>query len=442
MLRNECDAGLDRLLELVSSRVGVIRSLTRVYRGPEEPEPPVLYQAILSHFDYRKASPGERHAAGKGRTESEAARGAIGEAVERYCASHFSPGLVRKAKWRDLEGAAVLPPDFVLYSESQYARRNFPYHHWRPEDEVTWMPVRELPGEGVVFVPASLIYLTFPSLSPEDYFATGTSNGLAAGSALPAAILNGLYELVERDAFLITWLNRLPAPEVNFSQGDDDLARSISTHYYRFGTEIRVFNLSTNLPIYVMMGVALDKTERGPHALVGLGCHLNPQVALRKALFEVCQVHSGGGPRYQEEPPTERLSSYEDVHTPQDHSAFLSRPERIDEFSFLLRSGRQQSIQALFNHSSGNVELDLEECVRILVHEGCRVFYANLTTPDVSPYGLQVVRLITTGLQPLHFGFGNERLGGRRLYDIPRALGYATAVRTEGELNPCPHPLA
>ena len=52
------------------------------------------------------------------------------------------------------------------------------------------------------------------------------------------------------------------------------------------------------------------------------------------------------------------------------------------------------------------------------------------------------VRAIATGLQPMHFGFGQERLGGRRLYDVPKAMGYATEVRSETDLNLRPHPLA
>jgi len=61
---------------------------------------------------------------------------------------------------------------------------------------------------------------------------------------------------------------------------------------------------------------------------------------------------------------------------------------------------------------------------------------------DIVDFGMCVVRAIATGLQPMHFGFGQERLGGRRLYDVPKAMGYATEARSETDLNLCPHPLA
>lgn len=440
MNANNFDEDIQRLLELVSPKVGVLRSLTKVVRGIDEPSPPIIYQAVLSHFDYQIAPQNQRSAAGKGRTDGEAIRSALGEAIEHYCASQVDKEITRSASWGELPNA-IAPPECVLYSDAQYARPRFTYHRWQPQDHLTWMPMRELPTGREVFAPAQQVYLNFTAKTEEDFFAPMTSNGLAAGPNLEFAILNGLYECVERDGFLITWMNKLPAPEVDFSTSNG-LASSIKQHYAQHETEIRVFNVSTDIPIYVMMAVALDKTGTGPSALVGLGCHLDPQVALIKSLLEICQVHPGEVSRYKEEPPAERLHSYEDVRTLDDHSAFLTVPERLGECSFLIDNGRVQPIAELPNRSQGNTAADLGTVVDVLVRAGCRVLYADLTTPDVIDYGFSVVRTIATGLQPIHFGYGEERLGGRRLFEVPQTMGYATAVRGESDLNPCPHPLA
>src|SRR5881398_2335649 len=81
-------AQLDRLMDLVSPRVGLIRSLVRVHRGAGEPTPPIVYQAMLLNFDLKAATTMERATAGKGVAEAEAMVAALGEAVERYCAAH------------------------------------------------------------------------------------------------------------------------------------------------------------------------------------------------------------------------------------------------------------------------------------------------------------------------------------------------------------------
>jgi ribosomal protein S12 methylthiotransferase accessory factor len=73
---------------------------------------------------------------------------------------------------------------------------------------------------------------------------------------------------------------------------------------------------------------------------------------------------------------------------------------------------------------------------------GCTTLYVDLTTPDIRDYGLSVVRAVATGLQPIHFGWGEERLGGRRLFELPQKLGFTKGTLSEKELNPYPHPLA
>jgi hypothetical protein len=69
----------------------------------------------------------------------------------------------------------------------------------------------------------------------------------------------------------------------------------------------------------------------------------------------------------------------------------------------------------------------------------------NITRVGVGTgvYSLAAPRhTIATCLQPMHFGFGEERLGGRRLYEIPKILGYCAGERGEDDINPSPHPLA
>lgn len=429
----------DRLLELVSDRVGLIKELSFPTRGADEPCPPVICQATLSNFDFHRAEPAARVAAGKGRTEAEAMASAIGEAVEHYCAEHFDVSRTKRAAFASIDSAAVPPPELVLYSDAQYENGGFRYRRWKPEDELTWMPISEITTGAEVLVPASLIYLAPEPERRSDYLSMTTSSGLAAGPDQPSAIISGLYELIERDGFLIHWMNRLPPPEVVFPESAG-LASSICNHYARFGVEVRVFNISTDLPAYVMMAIALDSSGGGPSATVGLGCHLDPSVAVMKALFELAQGHPGHLQRFREKRPA--IKRYEDVHTLDDHSDFAAMPENRHEFDFIVSNGRRQDLSALPVRTGGGIAADMDICVRGLADLGYRTFYVDLTTPDVVDHDLRVVRVLATGLQPMHFGYGEERLGGKRLFETPSRLGFGPEIRTEADLNHCPHPLA
>ena len=77
---------------------------------------PYLYQATLSNFDFRRAPPSERSAGGKGWTREDAQLGAIGEALERYCASIYDPAALYFGPAAG-DSRFIEPPEFVLHTE-------------------------------------------------------------------------------------------------------------------------------------------------------------------------------------------------------------------------------------------------------------------------------------------------------------------------------------
>jgi ribosomal protein S12 methylthiotransferase accessory factor len=425
---------------LVSPRVGLVTELAPQARGAEEPAPPYLYTATMAHFDFRAAERQDRLCAGKGRTERAAKLSALGEAVERYSAYHLEPHRVRLAKWAQVEDAALSPAELVLYSEDQYRRPGFQYTRWNAEAQTSWIDGVELPSGRPIALPASLVYLSAPART-EDFFTPATSNGLAAGPNLEAAILGGLHELIERDALLLCWMNRLPATEILLPAGGS-IAAGVRAHYARFGVELRLLLIPTDLPASVVMALAVDGNPEHPARLIGMGCDLDPANAMEKAVFELCQARPSEIRRFRQSPPAGRLRSYEDVKQLEDHPAFLCLPENAHEYDFLWSTGARRPLAELDNRSTGTAAGDLEACVAGLAETGARIAYVDLTMPDVRSAGYVVVRTLASGLQPIHFGHGEERLGGDRLYEAALRLGHADRRRTAEELNFCPHPLA
>ena len=428
----------DLLDDLVSPRVGVIQAVTPHPHAAGEPPMVHLAGATLAHFGYRRLSPTERVGGGKGLTTAAARAGAIGEAVERYCGYQPDPRRVFSAAWADVEGAAIRPPELVLYSDSQYERPGWPYLRWSEDVTVGWTRGVELPSGAPVAVPAGLTWL---SAGVAPHFAPTTSNGLAAGPDRAAAVLGGLCEVMERDAFLTTWMNRLPAVEIDLSPAGGAVA-AIARHYARTGVNLRAFLLPSDLPAATVMALALDDDPGRPAQVVGLGCHPDTTMALTRAVLELCQTRPGEMARFRDRPSAGRLRSYGDVRTLEDHSGFAALPERREEFAFLWSSGRRVQAEDLPDRSTGDPAADLDRCVAALAGAGLRVVAVDLTLPDVRQCGVHVARVFVPGLQPIHFGSGQERLGGSRLFELPARLGLDDRARTEADLNPCPHPLA
>jgi ribosomal protein S12 methylthiotransferase accessory factor len=432
-------AQLESLRELVSPRTGILRWLELRIKGANEPPLPVIYDGWLSHFDFHKADATQRGSCGKGMTEDEAMLGAVGEAIERYCASHVPIKQTRRARAADLAGA-ILPTEFVLYSRSQYAREGFPFQPWEAEAELLWIKAMEFGSDQPVWVPASLAYLAQPGDQPQDFLCTSTSSGFAAGPDLEWALRNAILELLEREAFMITWLNRLRVPEIDYS-ASGGVTGEIRSAFQRWGTEVRAFNLATDMPVSAVMVVALDQTGNGPAAVVGLGCELHPERALRKALFEICQVHESFRRRCGQG-VADRLNAYSDVSTLEHHAAYFFRRDHLPELEFLLKPARNVRLEEVPVAGGGSTQEDLEVLQGGLSRAGCRIFFRNLTTPDLLPYPIRVVRALITGIQPVHFGHSLERLGGQRLYELPVKTGFMESPASETSLNACPHPLA
>ena len=146
-------ASLGPLADLISPRTGIIRSLSRVSRGTEEPSPPVVCQCLVSQFDYRTANTTDRMTAGKGETEKEAMLGAIGEALERYCSYQENPSAVFRATAAELGNAAIPPRDLVLDSDRQYATPGFKYAKPDDQSKIGWTRAVELPAGSEAFAP-------------------------------------------------------------------------------------------------------------------------------------------------------------------------------------------------------------------------------------------------------------------------------------------------
>jgi len=439
--RHRVSAAARTLTELVDPRVGIVRSCVRVAKDWSEPGRPIVHRATLSNFDFRQVPQIERMASGKALTETDSKVGAIVEALERYCALQRRPRALFSGVAGALDHPAILPEELVLYSDRQYGPPGFRYRRPDVEAELTWV-LGSLVGSGEpVYVPATLVYMNFVGNGGREFFTRMSTSGLAGGADLPSAVLGGIYELVERDAFMVTWLARLPAARIDFD-GSDGIAAEIARHYERVGIETVAFDITTELRIPAVMAVTFDRTQGRPGAAVGLGCDLDPAVALDRAVMEVAQVRTSLVPIFRQEPPPTPIARYEDVCSLSDHAVFAADPANRHEFDFLDAGNTSVRLADLVDHSRGSVEDDLALCRERLEAAGSTAAYVELTMPDLESFPVRIVRAIATGLQPIHFGFGEERLGGRRPFAVPRLLGTVDRDLTEADFNPCPHPLA
>jgi ribosomal protein S12 methylthiotransferase accessory factor len=425
---------------LVSGHSGVVSQFASASRDATEPPIPFVWRAKLSNHRFL-SDPEDSHAScsGKGMTRSAAWASCLGEAAERYSAGCWDPDELVLSRRRDLEGRSVHPAELVLYHPEQYP--GLPYSPYDEESLLRWVRGRSLIHGDSVWLPAIAVFMEYEVHSPEEFIMPVTSNGLAAGPTLADAVLSAIYELVERDATLIAWLNRLPGRRHDAASHPDADVRQLAKSYRRRGIELALYQLPTDHPVAVFLGIAFQKGGYGgPYATVGMGANLHPPSAARAAALEVGQVR----PAFRERCRSHDASRIADlvadptaVQTLQDHALLYADPAMAFAFEFL-EGGKA-------DWPYGGSPSTPSALRAVLDHFGAvgqDVLYVNLTPRDLEPFGLFTVRALLPGFQPIWFGRGQRRLGGRRLFELPFRLGLRDAPSDPDSLNPLPHPIA
>ena len=414
------------MAEWVGERTGVIKHLLLMGSEPGEPELPVTCAAVLSAYTEGAYVPREmENTSGKGLTAAEAMMGAVGEAIERYSAARHRAADLRRAALDELKDEALDPRRLCLYDDAQYTMPGFPFARFDPTRPLLWTRGWWLDTGQPVWAPALLTYRCF-SAGSDEVFCQVTSSGLAAGIGLGDAAMRAVLELVERDAFMNTWLARRPGRKVLLDDAADAGTREVVRQWHEQGVDVELFLLDAGLGIPVVICVGVGDGRRWPGVAVGLGADLNPVAAARKAILEF-----GHTAPYLRRLMRERASRIprrpDQVRSIIDHALYYAPAGRARAIAFL-RGGGDPFRLSEFPHPD---EISLEVCVARLKAAGVRVAAVDVTSADVAGGPFRVVRAFGTDLQPLDFGFNLRRQANPRL----------KALRVD-RMNPHPHPLA
>lgn len=352
---------------------------------------------------------------------------AIIEGLERYNGlSRPPPGIW--ASYASVISDALLPTELPLFSDAQYVRPGFPFQPFDPERIVRWNWGYNLTQKRRVLIPTSAAWYGY-----NDSLLGDSSNGVAAHSNRSHALLNGVLELVERDAFMIHWLHRLSPPQVDLDDVVDNRSRAMIRCVEESGYAVRIFDLTTDLEIPVVLALGTHEDGRKPALIVGAGASLDHRSALFRALSELYAATFSPTKLWTLKPPLDLA----DVHGLADHSLAYEHPEWLRHASFLWASHRRASWPTPPQPDRGWPD-GLTKLIEQLKAYGHDVVGVDITGVDIARHGLFVVRAIVPGLQPLALGTGG-RLGGRRLYEVPVRMGYRDAPPQQGDLNPIPH---
>jgi ribosomal protein S12 methylthiotransferase accessory factor len=356
---------------------------------------------------------------------------AVAESLERYSSCAWRAERMIWATARELGGDAVDLSAWPACSAAELADPANTLVAADPDAPMRWTRGWSLTANRPVYVPAILVWLKNRPQSYAERFTHTISTGCAAHTDPAAAVVNGILEVVERDAVALTWLQRLRLPRVPVD-GDSD-SDSDSTPNVR----TLCFDATTDLGIPVLYAVQLSDHDRALAQLVSAACELDPRRAVVKLHRELAAVRLAlrsmalhGGQSYQERSISVVGGALR-----------LGGPDQRPQFGFLLDGERpERAIDDL----PGLVDAEPREALRWLLarldRAGCEVIVVDLTTDEARQAGAVVVRVLVPQLMPVSFDRHARYLGHPRLYDAPARMGHP--VLAEADVNPVPQPLA
>jgi ribosomal protein S12 methylthiotransferase accessory factor len=442
ILSAENRGSLDRLLglwdDLVDPRVGIVQAVAEL---PTDDDDPDLFHYMSKACDTSVFTPLSNFSDNGGASMSRlvAIAKALGEAVERYCSALYRRDELRLARYADLEEPAVDPEALVVYRPEQFGQPGFPWRPLHRESPVRWTGGTSLATGEPILLPASLVWLPFhyPTAERSTPFCQPISTGLACGCSFEEAALSGLCEVIERDAFTITWQAGLGRPQLRV-ETLSDRNYDLVERFERTGSTVTLLNITTDVGVPTMLAVLQSEADHCPALVVAASADLDPEEAVRKSLEELAHTR-----RYSQQVKTRlpRLprEGLRDVVDQMDHLNFWCDHANAALSEFLLRSGARTDFDDIQSLATGDADGDLAVLIDKVRAIGHRVVLCDLTTPDVAGLGFAVVRALVPGFHPLFMGFAIRALGGRRLREVPEMLGGPSMVSGSGDSG-LPHP--
>lgn len=436
------DEVLERMSRLVGKRVGIIKQVAEVELPSNDFgvfQIHALGSNIACFMPQARASDGQ----GKAFDKKKAIASAIGEILERYCCAMYNPEEWLLAPYDEVQEQAVDLQDFALFADEQYSKWSSVLSRVTSDTKLNWVTGYSLTENRPVLVPACFVFLPYDFTKGEDAILLAcTSTGAAAGASLEEAILSAVYEIVERDASMIMWLNKLPLPRVELSTCHDHRIQWFLKKAASLDLEIVVSNATTDVEIPTLVCLCLEKRNKEPFVTASAASGLDPERALLKALEELIQCRAawdwGVGCNMYADYVFD--GDFGQIKSFADHLILYAKIDLRSECRFLTDSQVTIGLDEIPNCSSSSVLKNIQTSVDLVKKRGLDVIVVDITSPDVREAGFFVVRVIIPGTQPLTGPYDYRYLGGKRLYAVPQILGYIDRETRLQDLNRLPHP--
>lgn len=413
---------LNAILSKVQNFLEKEKSFDQFYRLPQYNDEPKLFQYFIRIKDRNY----EEFGGATSLDEEIAKIKAISEAIERYSLDAHNYGYpMFTAKISNLKFKNFLNPLKIKYFTDK--QRNKFKIELTENTKFRWIKGNNLLTGRKILVPSQMVFVPFPHLNNEPLIILPISTGAAFFMSKNEAIEKGILEIIERDAFMIHYLNKINSPRIKKETIRNKKILKLLSLFERYLLEVHILYLQTDIDITSICAILIDRTKIGPAVSVGLKSSLDPQEAILGALEE--SFHSRSWIRDNMAKKKKNL----DLNEMLDRGLFWSKSMMIGKLNFWLKSKNELSMTQLPHHQNF-----LKQLTKIL--ESCRInqiYWVDLT-PSTLKNKIWVVKVIMPQLQPIFLNEDYPYFGSQRLSNVPSKINPKT--RKVKNFNKIPHP--
>jgi ribosomal protein S12 methylthiotransferase accessory factor len=382
------------------------------------------------------------HAESYARSE---ATGAL-EGLERLAGQRNRAAPARWARARDLDEPFVEMENCGLYADSFYERHG-EYVRWSDDPEVAWVRGFSLRDNRSILVPEQLVYY-LDWRADQRNSVQECSNGCASGSTVTEAVMHGLLELLERDAFLLSWYSGLPLTSIDLTSVESPAVAQMSANVSQLGYDLRCFDIRFDVRVPAVGAVAIRRDRRLGYLCFAGGSSLDPASAVCAAVREVASYVPGFEHRVRSRLDRVHLMArdFRNVEFLEDHALLYGLPAMAEHARHWVGETTPQAMSDVFG--SWNTEhpasADLRDEVEFLVAQVAKLGYDTIavdqTMAEQRQIGIRTVCVVVPGLVPIDFGWERQRLLTMPRTYLARQHGQVNAPRSYQSLNLSPHP--
>ena len=428
---------INKSLNAVSTELGILYHLVSSPSCAQDPK--ILGYGIWPcNTVYLGPEKFEGRSSGCGYDQEGCLFSTIWESAERYAPTFYDSKELVFASYNELsiEKEAIHPNQIALFHDKQFdSNNNQKITKLTPDLKISWVPTVDLVNNRkITYVPAQLIFLPFTK--DNKWITYNTSTGLAAHINYHKAILNAIFECIERDSFVLTWMQKIAAPKIIISE---DIQQYINERFTA-KCEWHFFDITYDLEIPTVFGICFGEADYGSFVAVGSSTRATIGEALKKVILEIGQTapyfrYVLGKKKEENWIPTNDFSKIKNF---EDHSAFyLKRHDLWHVFDDWRNIVPSKHIDFHQKQELSDVEQILR-CLRVFKTKGYNVLFKDITTPDIRQFGYYSIKIYIHQLIQMGGSYSWYFLGSQRLYTVPKQFGY-TCNGFEN-LNHYPHP--